>query len=99
MSPSLVLITATSFRVFTGFSSFFSSAPNIAELNSMATKIDNLMQTCGTKPLHCHVLPEEFKSAFVCRVFGISMTVSSAIQRLNTLRLWAVVFLQAAHLK
>jgi hypothetical protein len=55
MSPSLVLITATSFDEFMGvFCSFFSSALNIAELISTASKIDSLMLTCGTMMGRCH---------------------------------------------
>jgi hypothetical protein len=50
MSPSLVLITATSFDVFTDvFSFFFSSAAKAALANSKIARLQNFMSTTYTR--------------------------------------------------
>src|ERR1700681_2614525 len=57
ISPSLVLMTATSLDAFMG-DSFFSSAHSAVvpkvRLISSQTKIENLIRTCGTNHRDCH---------------------------------------------
>src|SRR6266508_922022 len=56
ISPSLVLITATSFDAFiVGLSAFFSSAAKSVELKNSAAKIDIFIMICGTNEQVCHV--------------------------------------------
>src|SRR5438876_831413 len=55
ISPSLVLMTATSLDAFIGGFSLFSSAAKSAELSNSATaKIDNFILTSATKRRCCH---------------------------------------------
>src|SRR6266516_6069735 len=56
ISPSLVLITATSFDEFMGvFSSFFSSAASAAVPNNIAVKIDNFIPFCSGGLRHSQI--------------------------------------------